>query len=228
MLEISNFQKQYDNLLIIKNLSFTVPAGKVTVLLGPSGCGKTTILNAISGLDKDYSGKINGKFEKISYVFQEDRLLPWMTLDDNINFVLKEKNIAERERILKILKLQDYRDFYPNELSGGLKQRVSIARAFIYPSDLILMDEPFRSLDFKLKINIIKDLLNLEKESKKTIFLVTHDTKVAYLLADKAIVLSEKPAEILSTITFLSPKEERLLYSDDFHRFEDKVFEELL
>ena len=181
--------KKYGDLTVYDGFSLELGAGKITCLLGPSGCGKTTLLNMLAGL-VPYQGKIENIPSRISYIFQEDRLLPNLTVRQNIRFVLgKAASDAAIRSVLEKVELSDKADAYPSELSGGQAQRVSIARAFAYPSELILMDEPFSSLDTALKIRLMGVFVRLWREEKRTAVFVTHDAEEAYMLAHRALVL---------------------------------------
>ena len=183
--------KQYGEISVYRDFSLEIGAGKITCLLGPSGCGKTTLLNMLAGL-VPYDGKIENIPARVSYIFQEERLLPNLTVKQNITFALgkgaDERRIAD---VLAKVELSDREDAWPSELSGGQAQRVSIARAFAYPSELILMDEPFSSLDTALKIRLIDVFCNLWREERRTAVFVTHDAEEAYMLAHRAVVMKE-------------------------------------
>ena len=183
--------KQYGEISVYRDFSLEIEAGKITCLLGPSGCGKTTLLNMLAGL-VPYDGKIENIPARVSYIFQEERLLPNLTVKQNIPFALgkgaDERRIAD---VLAKVELSDREDAWPSELSGGQAQRVSIARAFAYPSELILMDEPFSSLDTALKIRLIDVFCNLWREERRTAVFVTHDAEEAYMLAHRAVVMKE-------------------------------------
>lgn len=183
--------KKYGETTVYDGFSLEIEAGKITCLLGPSGCGKTTLLNMLAGL-VPYQGKIENIPNRISYIFQEERLLPNLTVRQNIRFVLgKGASDAAIDSVLEKVELLDKADAYPSELSGGQAQRVSIARAFAYPSELILMDEPFSSLDTALKIRLIDVFCRLWREERRTAVFVTHDVEEACMLAHRAIVLRE-------------------------------------
>lgn len=199
MIKLINIHKSFGTLNVIKDLSYTFLEGEVTCLLGPSGCGKSTILKMISKLDNDYSGTIEGLENKtISYVFQESRLVPWLTVRENLTFVLQgqiEKNVIEDKInfFLDKVGLSEFKNAYPNTLSGGMKQRVSLARAFSMPHDLLLMDEPFQGLDKTLKNQLMTLLEELIELDKKTVIMVTHDIGEARRLGDTIIELNSKP-----------------------------------
>lgn len=186
---VKNLCKEYDEHRVLDNLNINFKKDKITVILGPSGCGKTTLLNIITGITKEDSGEVILNSKRISYIFQEDRLIEQLTVYENIAFVLKstmnkEEMDAIIDKYLTLVKLLEYKDKLPSKLSGGMKRRVAIARAFAYKSSLLLMDEPFKGLDDKLKKEIIEEFLSIYEEDKRTIILVTHDMKEAKLLGD--------------------------------------------
>lgn len=156
MISLIDVYKKYGNEKIFEKFNMSLKKNSINAILGPSGTGKTTLLNIISGIEDIDSGEVIYNGNNISYIFQEDRLIPWLSVYDNIAFVLKskysKKNIKNIvDKYLKLVKLQNHRDKYPRELSGGMKRRVAIARAFAYESDLLLMDEPFKGIDMELK-----------------------------------------------------------------------------
>lgn len=151
MIQLRGITKTFNNLHIFENFNMTIQDKKITCFLGASGCGKSTLLNMIAGIMPYEQGSIEGiGGGNKSYIFQDTRLLPWATVEENILFVLKSlRNMNQQDVVAKYLdlvKLSEYRNYYPKELSGGMKQRVTIARAFAYPSDVLLMDEPFKGL----------------------------------------------------------------------------------
>ena len=190
--EIKGLIKNYDSTEVFDGLNLTVKANKVTVIMGASGSGKTTLLNCIAGLTP-YDGEISG-VNGASFVFQEDRLVPFMIVYENLDFTLqKSVNKAERkEKILAMIKsvgLEDKINSIPDELSGGQKKRVSLARAFLSDSNLILMDEPLNSLDLGLKIKIAQLIETLTEKYNKTVIFVTHDIDEALTIADEIVVI---------------------------------------
>lgn len=201
---IKNIIKNYGTREVLSNISFEVEEGKVTVILGESGCGKSTLLGILSKNILDYSGKI--EFERditkgISYIFQEDTLIPWKNIYENIRYVLMDKISKEEmekyiDKYLKMVNLQDYKKEYPQALSGGMKRRVGIARAFAFPSDYLFMDEPFEFLDIKTKKEIIDYFKILQLKEKKTVLFITHDIEAALELGDNIVVFSQKPTKI--------------------------------
>lgn len=187
--QLKSIYKAYGTNMVLENLNINFLKNKITVVTGPSGCGKTTMLNIISGLEKADKGDVFMADKSISFIFQEDRLLPQLTVYQNIAFVLKSYMNPDEmkpviEKYLTLVKMMDSKDKYPGQLSGGMKRRVAIARAFAYKSRLLLMDEPFKGLDDKLKTEIIDQFLQVYRTDKRTIIFVTHDMKEAEMLSD--------------------------------------------
>lgn len=228
-IRLENINFSYNDLEIFQDLNLTINKERVTVILGPSGCGKTTLLNLISGVLKPESGdiKIPNNF-KLSYLFQEPRLLPWKTVEDNIKFVLD--SLSEKEKTLRAnhliseLELDKFRDYYPYQLSGGMKQRVAIARAFAFPSNTILMDEPFKGLDLPLKINLFKLFNKVWREDARTALFVTHDIQEAIQLGDDIIVLTKNPVTIKKQYKNPLPYNQRALHNEDILSLEKELY----
>jgi len=214
---VDKISKRFAQLEVLLDISFCVDENKIVCLLGPSGCGKTTLLNIFSGITAPDSGNLQGfTVENISYLFQEPRLLEWRTVAENIDFVLKDKMTPELrlqliEKNLKLVGLWSYRNYFIPQLSGGMKQRVAVARAFSYPARIMLMDEPFKSLDLDLKASLIQAFISLWQQDRRTVFFVTHDIQAAIILGDEIFVLSEKPTSLCNHINNPVPIEERNL-----------------
>lgn len=185
MISIKNLTKRYGDLTVYKDFNLDLKEGEITCILGESGCGKTTLLNCIAGLT-DYQGEITEA--KCSYIFQTPRLVPNLTVGGNLKLICKNENAING--VLEKVRLTDKKDACPVALSGGQAQRVSIARAFLFDSDLILMDEPFSSLDLKLKMEILQLFLNMQKENRRTALFVTHEVDEALRLADRIVVIN--------------------------------------
>lgn len=229
---INNLCYSYSQLNIFNNFSLKIKEGRVTTLLGPSGCGKTTLLNLISGTLYPKSGEIIIPSKtQLSYLFQEDRLLPWKTVEDNVKFVLEKlpKEIAfqRTEHYLRELELYNFKKYYPRQLSGGMKQRCSIARAFAYPSNTILMDEPFKGLDLNLKLNLIKLFNKVWREEERTSVFVTHDINDAVLLGDDIIVLTQSPVTVLKKYINPLPHNKRSPNNPDLLKLESSLYKDL-
>ncbi|AOR24050.1 ABC transporter ATP-binding protein [Clostridium taeniosporum] len=201
-IKIKNLSKTYNEEKIFENFNLTLENSKVNCIVGKSGCGKSTLLNILAGILNFDNGKILGiSKNEVSYIFQEDRLIEWLTVEENLKFALKKYykklEITKKiESILSSLSLEKVKDKYPEELSGGMKQRVNIARAFGKPSKVILMDEPFKSLNYTLKYKIIDEFKNIILDENRIVVLVTHDVDEAIYFNGNIIVLGERPVEI--------------------------------
>ncbi|NLC94898.1 MAG: ABC transporter ATP-binding protein [Bacilli bacterium] len=213
-----NISKSYGNVVVFQDFKLNIHENKLNCLIGPSGCGKTTLLQCIAGLT-NYKGSIIPKPEKIGYVFQEDRLFPYLTVYKNLEIINNNQDIINE--YLDEFHVSDLRDNYHSQLSGGEKQRISLIRAFIADSDLILLDEPFKSLDYFLTLSLCDMLVKLYEMTKKTMILVTHNVEMAVYLGQYIHVLSDKPTTVKKSI----------VNYQTFHKFDEKslsVYDELL
>jgi sulfonate transport system ATP-binding protein len=191
---------------VLFDIAFTLQEGEVCALLGPSGCGKTTLLRIIAGLDQDFDGRVNfPTSHKLAMVFQEPRLLPWRTVFDNLRLAgaVPGKNL---DATITALGLENHLGHFPGELSLGLARRVAIARAFAIEPDLLLLDEPFVSLDAALAKRLRAELIVLVERRKATTLIVTHDVEEAVSLADRIIVFSAAPGRIIGDMTIKTPR----------------------
>ena len=219
ILELKNvsltYQTPEDEITAIKGLTFNCCEGDFVSIIGPSGCGKTTILSLIAGLLDATSGEIiinNGDTNsnnKLGYMLQKDHLFPWRTIEKNIylpleiNRSLNAKNKAYALSLLKKYGLYDFRKNYPDELSGGMKQRVALIRTLVSRPDLLLLDEPFSALDYQTRLEVCDDVYKIIKAEGKTAILVTHDISEAISMSDIIIVLTSRPAKVK---TIFKPK----------------------
>ena len=230
MLEIKNLNKSYSNITLFKDFNIDINENTITCILGPSGCGKTTLLNIIGKTIEADSCNFNGfSNKKLSYIFQEPRLLPWKTVTENIEFILNQNTQAKNnisdivKNYIKLVELDGFANYYPSKLSGGMKQRVAIARAFCFPSDIILMDEPLKALDLKLKLNLIKAFRKIWQFDKRTVLFVTHDIDEALLLGNDIFVFSKAPVNIKEKFTIAS--KERNLNNPEIVSLKNKIWE---
>lgn len=213
---INNFSCSYEQKTIFQNFDVTFEQGKINVVLGGSGIGKTTLLNAMASL-KSYDGSIEGCEGGVSYIFQKDRLIPSISVYKNLDLILKAVVKDKRERKETIestseaLEISDVLKSLPSEISGGQAQRTSMARAFLYPSDVLLLDEPFKALDTSLKARLINKFVALQRQSKKTVVFVTHAIDECLLCADNYFVFAANPVEVVLKGSILSEKQKRKL-----------------
>ena len=220
--QIKNIYKSFDDLLVLDDISIYFPEHKTTCILGPSGCGKTTLLSIMTGIVGKDAGQVIGFDDKdISFVFQEDRLIEWKNVKDNLAFVLKGKMYKDEidtvvDSYLKLVNLEEYKYYYPRSLSGGMRQRISILRAFAYSSDLLLMDEPFKSLDINNKKIVIDFFKEVKAKEKRTSIFVTHDVDEAIDLADSIVILSDKPTKVKSVINNI--KEDKIKAREEIEK----------
>lgn len=187
---------------VFEHISVSIQRGEFVAVVGPSGCGKTTLLNLLSRFIKPTSGLVECE-GRVRMVYQSDSLLPWQTVRENIALGLRhigDQNEVNRqlEAMLRLIKLEGFGDHYPHQLSGGMRQRVELARALIGDTDILLLDEPFSSLDYLTRIRMRNELARMLAQLPRTVVLVTHDIEEAAQLADRIIVLSERPARVCS------------------------------
>ncbi len=201
------------------DINLTIEEGEFICLLGPSGCGKSTLLKIIAGLIPASSGKITINNEEIdgpgpdrAVVFQDYALFPWMSVRDNIEFGLEARNVAVAARreistkLLGVVGLSDFAERYPHHLSGGMKQRVSIARALAVNPSLLLMDEPFGALDAQTRQGLQDELLRIWREYRKTVIFVTHSIEEAIYLSDRIVVMTARPGRIKEVVAITEPR----------------------
>lgn len=236
-LELNNISKTFytkvGELEVLKDISFDVKEGEIVAIVGPSGSGKSTLLNIISSLIKPTKGQINVNGE-IGYMFQHDHLFNWRTVWKNILIGLeikKNKSIDNENRLKELLikyGLNDFIDNYPQELSGGMRQRIALIRTLATNPSILLLDEPFSALDYQTRINVSNDIYRIIKDQKVSAILVTHDISEAISMADKVIVLSNRPAQLKQIINIedlsnLTPLEKRK--SINFTKYFDNIWE---
>jgi len=191
---------------ILSDLAFRLEAGRIGALIGPSGCGKSTLMRIVAGLDERFEGRIERPPGPLAVVFQEPRLLPWRTVEANVRLAAPRIGDAELDALLEPLGLAGHRSHFPGELSLGLARRAALARAFAVKPALLLLDEPFVSLDAPLALALQRELAALVAERGITAVLVTHDVGEAIRLADRIFVLSPRPARVIGDILVETPR----------------------
>lgn len=204
-LALKNVSHSYGEVAVLNDLSLVVRPGEILVMVGPSGCGKTTILNLLSGHIDPVAGSIerNGI---IRTVYQHDGLFPWLTVTENILMGLRSSgDSAQKEKelsdLIQLIHLEGFENHYPHQLSGGMKQRVELARVVAGESDILLMDEPFSALDYQTRLRMRRELVRLLEKRPRTVVFVTHDIEEAAQLADRVLVLSKRPATVCRELT---------------------------
>ena len=214
-LEVAIKHKSYSaatggSLQIISGLTLSLRNGEVGALVGPSGCGKTTLLRIIAGLDRNFEGTVQlPDHGRLGVVFQEPRLLPWRTLEQNVRLAAPQVSDATLDALFGALGLASHRHHYPGELSLGLARRVALARAFAVDPDLLLLDEPFVSLDDALALRLRDELIDLVNRRPVTTLLVTHNLDEAIALADRVFLLTASPARVVAEIPIENPRTHR-------------------
>ena len=211
--KVTHLTKKFDDLLVLDDISFTVKEGEFLCIVGPTGCGKTTFLNSLTKLYKPTSGEILLNDEpvdllrhNIAYIFQEYSTMPWLTVEENVGFGLDIKNIPKSEakekvnEYLQVVGLEKYRNYYPDQLSASMLQRVVIARAFATEPEVLLMDEPYGQLDIELRFRLEDELLKLWERNKTTVIFITHNIEEAVYLGERILVLTNKPTGIKKEI----------------------------
>jgi ABC-type nitrate/sulfonate/bicarbonate transport system ATPase subunit len=239
-IQITNLTKKFDTseglLTVIDDVSFDVKQGEFVCLLGPSGAGKSVTLNCIAGLLDATHGEIRidgvsvvDKKPNYGYIFQQPRLIPWRTVEQNLLFALRAETgrpvPKEKERIadvLELMSLTGYEKFYIHQISGGMQSRVSIARSYIRNPDLLLMDEPFGSLDEMTARKLRSELVSTWMRDMRTVVFVTHDIVEACYLADRVLIYTPKPTRIAAVINVDLPRP-RTYGSDELHQIESKI-----
>ncbi len=211
--KVEHLTKKYGDLLVLNDISFSIKKGEFLCIVGPTGCGKTTFLNLLTRIIEPTEGNIyidgvpaDPKIHNISFVFQEPSAFPWLTAQQNIEYGLKIKKRdpeyirAQSSKILELLGLEDYRNVYPRDMSVSMEQRVVIGRAFAMNPDLLLMDEPYGQMDIKMRYYLEDEVIRLWKVTGSTVLFVTHNLEEAVYLAERVLVLTNKPAAIKAEI----------------------------
>lgn len=234
------YPKEHKGIFALKDVSLSVEEKEFVCIIGPNGCGKTTLLHIIAGLEKPTQGRIlvngkplNGPSPNRGVVFQDPSLFPWQTVLENIAFGLKAQGVPRRERTkisqhyLDLVGLMGFEHARPHELSGGMRQKAAIARTLALEPDILLMDEPFGSLDEQTRLRLDVELLNIWKEEKRTVIFVTHSIEEAILLADRIIIFSERPGMIRKQVILSMPRP-RNMFDTEISKIRQDLLEHLM
>jgi ABC-type nitrate/sulfonate/bicarbonate transport system ATPase subunit len=217
-IQLENVCRSFGTVEVLREISLNIRRGEFVAVVGPSGCGKTTLLNLLSGYDQPSSGVIRRE-GRVRMVYQQDGLFPWLTVIENIALGLRHIG-DEKERggqvgeMIGLIRLEGFENHYPHQLSGGMRQRVELARALAGDSDILLLDEPFSALDYLTRLRMRQELARLLRERPRTVALVTHDIEEAAQLADRVIVLTERPAQIRYELSIDAPRPRDLTHPE--------------
>jgi len=246
-LELTGVGQRYNSrngaVTAFENVSLSIEPGRFVVLVGPSGCGKSSLLMAMAGLRSATSGRMLCQGEpivgpdpnRIGVVFQDPSLYPWLTAEENVEFPLTLRRVAKRERrdaaraALSLVGLGGFEGKYPHELSGGMKQRVSIARGIVQDPPVLLMDEPFAALDEQTRMTMGDELLRIWSRTKKTVVFVTHSLTEAVYLADEVVVMSARPGRVVDrlTIPLPRPRTYAMTSGDTFNQIRERIWQHI-
>lgn len=235
-LNIEHVSKSFENVKVLNDFNLNIEPGSFVSLIGPSGCGKSTLLRIIGGLEKNHEGKVYLDGELITkagadrgFAFQGSNLFPWFTVEQNIAFGLKARNIYKEKKqdvkdIIELVGLKGFEKSYPHQLSGGMQQRASLARALVGHPKVLLLDEPLGALDAFTRMNLQDEILRIKDEYKMTMIMVTHDVDEAIYMSDKIIVMSARPSKIEDILDIDLPKP-RARIQDTFAIYRNKILD---
>ncbi len=233
--QVRDLTKKFGDLLVLNHMDFDVEEGDLLCVVGPTGCGKTTFLNSLTKIYDITEGQIlldgrevDPKVNNMAYIFQGNSTMPWLTVEKNVSFGLDIKKVPSArkkelvDKYLDIVGLAEYRNYYPNQLSSSMLQRVGIARAFATEPELLLMDEPYGQLDIELRFKLEDELVKLWQMTKTTVIFITHNIEEAVYLGNKIMVLTNKPTTVKTTLTNSMPRP-RDVTSKEFVELRNKV-----
>jgi len=236
---VEHLTKYFEDLHVLDDISFNIKKGEFLCVVGPTGCGKTTFLNMLTRIYRPTSGDLyidgesaDPKKHNLAFVFQEPSAMPWLTVEKNLRFGLEIKKLPKEEinhrteKMLKLLGLEAFRNFYPHQLSVSTAQRIIIGRAFAMNPDLLLMDEPYGQMDIKLRFYLEDEVIRLWKELGSTVVFITHNIEEAVYLADRVLILTNKPATIKEELTIDLPRPRNVVDSE-FVRYRQYITEQI-
>lgn len=237
-IKIQNIDKSFDDVKVLNDFSLDIKPGSFVSLIGPSGCGKSTLLRIIGGLEKATSGTVFLDGDKITkagsdrgFAFQGSNLFPWLTVKDNVSFGLKARKIYREKKqdvedIINLVGLKGFESSYPHQISGGMQQRASLARALVGHPKVLLLDEPLGALDAFTRMNLQDEILRIKNENDMTMLMVTHDVDEAIYMSDKVVVMSARPSRVEAVIDIDLPRP-RVRIQDTFTLYRNKILEYL-
>ena len=231
-LVVEGVSKTYDDLLVLNQIDLTADEGQIVCIIGPSGCGKSTLLRLMGGLEEPSSGNIKTRgsppsdcLNALTFIFQDFSLLPWRTVESNISLVLEDHPISSKEKqeiinsVLQRTNLSEFSKRWPRELSGGMKQRVGIARALAVNPSILLMDEPLSALDSQTSEILLNDLIDLWDKQRFTSIYITHNLSEAIRIGHKIVVMSRRPGEVRETVNIEKALKERELRNIELEKY---------
>ena len=231
-LVVEGVSKTYDDLLVLNQIDLTADEGQIVCIIGPSGCGKSTLLRLMGGLEEPSSGNIKTRgsppsdcLNALTFIFQDFSLLPWRTVESNISLVLEDHPISNKEKqeiinsVLQRTNLSEFSKLWPRELSGGMKQRVGIARALAVNPSILLMDEPLSALDSQTSEILLNDLIDLWDKQRFTSIYITHNLSEAIRIGHKIVVMSRRPGEVRETVNIEKALKERELRNIELEKY---------
>lgn len=237
-IQIQNVSKNFDQVNVLNDFSLDIQPGSFVSLIGPSGCGKSTLLRIIGGLEQSSKGSVILDGEKITkagsdrgFAFQGSNLFPWLTIKENIAFGLKARKIYKEKKkdvleIMNLVGLKDFASSYPHQISGGMQQRASLARAIVGHPKVLLLDEPLGALDAFTRMNLQDEILRIKNENNMTMLMVTHDVDEAIYMSDRVVVMSARPSRVEAVIDIDLPRP-RVRVQDTFTIYRNKILEYL-
>ncbi len=235
-IEIHGVSKSFDDVHVLNGFSLDVRPGSFVSLIGPSGCGKSTLLRIIGGLEKQYDGTVFLDGEQVTragsdrgFAFQGSNLFPWLTVEGNVAFGLKARKIYREKKqdvmdIIKLVGLSGFEDSYPHQISGGMQQRASLARALVGHPKVLLLDEPLGALDAFTRMNLQDEILRIKNENDMTMLMVTHDVDEAIYMSDRVVVMSARPSRVEAVIDIDLPRP-RVRVQDTFSLYRNRILD---
>ena len=237
-IKIQNVSKNFDGVNVLNDFNLDIEPGSFVSLIGPSGCGKSTLLRIIGGLEHSSEGSVFLDGEKITkagsdrgFAFQGSNLFPWLTIKENVSFGLKARKIYKEKKgdvseMLKLVGLSGFENSYPHQVSGGMQQRASLARAIVGHPKVLLLDEPLGALDAFTRMNLQDEILRIKNENDMTMLMVTHDVDEAIYMSDKVVVMSARPSRVEAVVDIDLPRP-RVRVQDTFTLYRNKILEYL-